>query len=183
MESKHMPIRIFQKSATLAVRARTRFIVFMIIYTVLVFWLAYNIEDIFFGGGQVTNREWYLFGIAVFASIVLAILYAWILINYRKKEIATLKCIGWTNGDIRTLIVGEIIWVSLLSVLIVAEILIHYAALMTYIYEGTYTQPLLKILSVGSTILLFFFVQIVGILLMYRKILKLRPIVALRVIK
>lgn len=178
-----MPVRIFRKSATLAVRARTRFIVFMIIYTVLVFWLAYNIEDIFFAGGQVSNREWYLFAIAVFASIVLAILYAWILINYRKKEIATLKCIGWTNGDIRTLIVGEIIWVSLLSVLIVGEILIHYAALMTYIYPGTYTQPLLKILSVGSTILLFFFVQIVGILLMYRKILKLRPIVALRVIK
>lgn len=182
-----MGFRIFMKSGTIAVRARSRFIVFTMIYTVLVFWLAYNVQDLFFEGADLDNlqpRQLILFSIAVFASIVLSVLYAWILINYRKKEIATLKCIGWTNADIRTLIVGEILWVTIISVFIVAEILIHYSAIMNYAAEiGEYTAPLLGIWSVVATIALFIVSQILGILLVYRKILKLRPIVALRVLK
>jgi ABC-type antimicrobial peptide transport system permease subunit len=171
------------KSGTIAVRARTRFIVFTIIYTVLVFWLALNVEENFFAADAETQGNLYLFIIAVSASVVLSILYAWILINYRKKEIATLKCIGWTNADIRTLIVGEILWVTIISVVAVAEVLIHYAAIMNYANPGVYTEPLLGILSVVVTVGVFIISQVLGILLVYRKILKLRPIVALRVLK
>lgn len=176
-----MGFRIFMKSGTIAVRARTRFIVFTIIYTVLVFWLALNVQENFFAD-ETDGANLYLFIIAISASIVLSVLYAWILINYRKKEIATLKCIGWTNADIRTLIVGEILWVTILSVVIVAEVLIHYSAFMNYTHT-TYTAPLLDIVSVLVTVGVFIFSQILGILLVYRKILKLRPIVALRVLK
>jgi predicted lysophospholipase L1 biosynthesis ABC-type transport system permease subunit len=181
-----MVFRIFRKSGTIALRSRTRFIVFTAIYTVLVFLLANNINDIMKNGFQelVNNtRAFSLFLVVVFASVILAILYAWILINYRKKEIATLKCIGWTNGDIRTLIVGEIIWVTIISVIIVFEILIHYAAMMAYAEAPTDNLILLNLWSVVITIAMFFAAQIIGILIMYRKILKLRPIVALRVLK
>ena len=89
-----MSFRLVGKSIMLAMPSRRRFIVFTIIYTVLVFWMALSMES--FEGTQ----NWYQLGIALVASIVLSILYAWIIINYRKTEIATLKCIGWTNGNI-----------------------------------------------------------------------------------
>jgi len=54
---------------------------------------------------------------------------------------------------------------------------------MNYTNPGAYIEPLLDIASVGATIGLFIVSQIVGILLVYRRILKLRPIVALRVLK
>jgi ABC-type antimicrobial peptide transport system permease subunit len=174
----------------LAMRARRRFIVFTLIYTVLVFWMAFSLENYMYGGGTVEFLV-----IAIVASVVLSVLYAWIIINYRRMEIATLKCIGWTNGNIRTIIVGEILWVSSIAILIVAEVLIHYAAGMNYYYYqnrasffsvenyADASKPFLQIWSVLLTILIFIAAQVIGILLMYNKVLKLRPIVALRVMK
>jgi ABC-type antimicrobial peptide transport system permease subunit len=152
--------------------------------------MAFSLEQYLEGQSDV-----YMLVIAILASVTLSILYAWIIINYRRMEIATLKCIGWTNGDIRTLIVGEIVWVSTIAFIIVGEILIHFAAAMNYYtYQNFVTgisveeyrqmvRPLLQIWNVVYTAIIFLTAQVIGILLMYNKILKLRPIVALRHLK
>ena len=93
---------------------------------------------------------------------------------------------------------GEILWVTAVAFIIVAEILIHYAAALNYwTYQNYQTittiktpadyasqvKPLLQLPSVLITFGLFIVAQVLGILVMYNKVLKLRPIVALRIIK
>ena len=120
-------------------------------------------------------------------SISLSVFYAWIITNYRRTEIATLKCIGYTNNNVRVIIVGELIWVSMFSFLIVFEALIHIAAFSLYFspYTSTSTtaRPFISFLALIITIGIFLIAQIGGILLAYRRALKLRPIIALRIHK
>jgi ABC-type antimicrobial peptide transport system permease subunit len=159
-------------------------------YTVLMVWMANNFQQYIHVDSAVRNLLLLL--VSIGSTILLAILYAFIVINYRKKEIATLKCIGYTNNDIRTIIITELVWVSFLAFFIQAEVLIHTTAIMTYIATNSNitatvyvanTTPILNALPVLFAFLIFIVSQVLGILIMYRKILKLRPIVALRVIK
>jgi ABC-type antimicrobial peptide transport system permease subunit len=184
-----MGLRLVGKSIVLAMRSRGRFIAFTMMYTVLMLWMSINWEN------RDTAQIYLVY--AILSTVILSILYAWIIINYRRKEIATLKCIGYTNANIRTIIIGELVWVTSVAFVIVAEFLIHYAAAMNYyFYQNTSslgitsisdyrdnTQPFLQIPTVFITLAIFLASQIIGILIMYSKILKLRPIVALRVLK
>ena len=194
-----MGLRLIAKSVMLAMRSKVRFGVFTAIYTVLVFWMALELQSYLDAlDANANTANWQMLIIAMFASVVLSILYAWIIVNYRRTEIATLKCIGWNNGDIQTLIIGEILWVSAIAVFITMEVLIHYAAGVNYywyqeflkpnngldiIEYTTNTKPMLLIWNVVYTVLLFMVSQVVGILVMYNKVLKLRPIIALRIVK
>jgi ABC-type antimicrobial peptide transport system permease subunit len=163
-----------------------------LMYTVLMLWMSISSEN------QDESGPLY-FWYSIIATVCLSILYAWIVINYRRKEIATLKCIGYTNSNIRTFIVGELVWVTFVAFVIVAEFLIHYAAILNYytyqnVMNGNLdittvdeytaeTKPFLQIPTVLYAFGIFLASQILGILVMYSKILKLRPIVALRVLK
>ncbi|MHA1729481.1 MAG: FtsX-like permease family protein [Promethearchaeota archaeon] len=126
--------------------------------------------------------------IALIASIISSILYAWLLIRFRRMEIATFKCVGYTNNNIRSIIMGEIIWVCFVAFIVTGEFLIHWTAIEVIIYSvfgldlsnySLFIEPLSIIVTIG----LFLLAQLGGIWLAYRKILKLRPIVALRVMK
>jgi ABC-type lipoprotein release transport system permease subunit len=171
----------------MAVRSRRRFIAFTVMYTALMLWMSLSFKQ-YEGDGA---ADYLLY--AILTTVVLSVLYAWIIVNYRRKEIATLKCIGYNNKNINTLILGEIIFVTITAFLIVAEILIHWTAVLTYFYSQnanfdatTYvenTEPFLQVFNVVYTLLIFVGSQFIGILIMYRKIWKLRPIVALRVLK
>ena len=65
--------------------------------------------------------------------------------------------------------------------------LIHITAFTAFINyaidDGDVTEPLLHLLPIVITFGTFLISQVIGILIMYNKILKLRPIVALRVLK
>jgi len=126
-----MGLRLIGKSIKLAMRSRMRFIIFTLMYTVLMLWNAWNLQDFTHPSGEDGNLLLLL--ISIGSTVVLAILYAWIVINYRKREIATLKCIGYTNGNIRTLIVGELVWVTSMSFFIVAELLIHVTGFTAFL--------------------------------------------------
>ncbi|MHA1613067.1 MAG: FtsX-like permease family protein [Promethearchaeota archaeon] len=187
-----MGLRLIRKSILMAMRSRRRFIVFTIMYTALMAWLAYNYESFLYGGGENTTTEIIMLVSSTVFTTILAVAYAWIVINYRKQEIATLKCIGYTNTNIRTIIIGELVWVTLVSFFFVAEVLIHITAAITYFYTQNFpgpadyqdfTRPILSIWPITITLGIFLVSQIVGITIMYSKILKLRPIVALRVLK
>jgi ABC-type antimicrobial peptide transport system permease subunit len=132
------------------------------------------------------------------ATALMSLLYVQIMIYNRKKEIITLKCIGWTNKDIRTLLLGEVMWVTLVGFLIVFEILIHHAAITSYYWHQNLTEmeslsssnnfwqrtnPFLSIPNIMWTLLLFIASQLLGVLVIYKNIAKLRPIVTMRVMK
>lgn len=164
----------------LSMRSKKRFIVFMLMYTALIIWMSYSLQN----RSQASTIS---LVIAIVVSIILSILYAWIIIRFRSMEIATLKCVGYTNSNIRWIILGEIIWVSIVSFLIVSELLIHYLAIDAYVLftKGTPEKiaPFINIQNLVITVAIFLIAQIGGITLAYRKILKLRPIIALRVMK
>ena len=186
-----MGLRLWNKSIKLALRSRRRFIAFTLMYTVLMIWMTWNWQLFFYG-----EKDFVLLMVSLVSTLILSILYAWIVINYRKNEIATLKCIGYKNSNIRTIIIGELTWVTFVAFMIMAETLIHISAGATYFYQqqilannitnAVYlekTTPILNIWPVLATLGMFLVSQILGIIVMYSKILKLRPIVALRVLK
>ena len=189
-----MGLRLWSKSIKLAMRSRRRFIAFTLMYTVLMIWMTYNFQLFMYENSE----DVLLLLVSIASTLVLSILYAWIVINYRKNEIATLKCIGYKNSNIRTIIIGELTWVTFIAFMIMAETLIHITAGATYFYQqqilktppmisaadyATKTTPILNIWPVLATLAMFLTSQILGIIVMYSKILKLRPIVALRVLK
>lgn len=188
-----MGLRLWSKSIKLAMRSRRRFIAFTLMYTVLMIWMTWNFQLFIYDNGE---ADVLLLIVSIVSTLILSILYAWIVINYRKNEIATLKCIGYKNSNIRTIIIGELTWVTFIAFMIMAEALIHITAATTYFYQQqilkgsislsdytTKTTPILNIWPVLATLAMFLVSQILGILVMYSKILKLRPIVALRVLK
>ncbi len=188
-----MGLRLWSKSIKLAMRSRRRFIAFTLMYTVLMIWMTWNFQDFLYGEGE---PDVLLLVVSIVSTLILSMLYAWIVINYRKNEIATLKCIGYKNSNIRTIIIGELTWVTFVAFMIMAEALIHITAGTTYFYQQQIldkkisaalyvdnTAPILNIWPVLATLTMFLVSQILGILVMYSKILKLRPIVALRVLK
>jgi ABC-type antimicrobial peptide transport system permease subunit len=130
---------------------------------------------------------WISLSLSAVISISLSVFYAWIITNYRRTEIATLKCIGYTNNNVRVIIVGELIWVSMFSFFIVFELLIHIVAFTAYFYYTsdnlTGFSPFIRFGPLLITIGIFLIAQVGGILLAYRRVLKLRPIIALRIQK
>ncbi len=186
-----MSLRLVKKAILLTVRSKKRFIPFTIIYTVLIFWMSFNFEQIDEIGVQMV-------AVSALATIITSFFYVRIILSAREKEIATFKCIGWTNKDIQTVLFGEILFVVFCGFFIIAEILIHHAAITSYYWHqnmsmsdaamngGLFwerTMPFLSIPSLFWTLLLFLGSQSVAIWWLFRKIGKLRPIVALRVMK
>ena len=185
-----MGLRLWSKSIKLAMRSRRRFIAFTLMYTVLMVWMTWNFQLFIYDNG---DADVLLLVVSIVSTLILSILYAWIVINYRKNEIATLKCIGYKNSNIRTIIIGELTWVTFVAFMIMAEALIHITAGTTYFFQQqtdimaseylAKTTPILNIWPVLATLAMFLVSQILGIVIMYSKILKLRPIVALRILK
>jgi len=123
--------------------------------------------------------------IMIGGAIGMTLLYANIIINYRKTEIATIKCLGWTSNHIRILISGEIFAVTLVAFVVVIEIFIHSTALLAFYYIAKQgTLPVSIVLVTPWPIFLTFGivlgVQILGVLLANYKILLIRPIQALQ---
>jgi ABC-type antimicrobial peptide transport system permease subunit len=173
-------LRIFTKSFRLAWRAPKRFWAFIVLYLVVTYMVTYLL---------LTGGALQIF-IAILGGIVVATIYGFLLTTFRKTEIATLKCIGWSNGNIRILIVGEILFVSVLAFLLFIEIGIHVTGLAFYL-SGNPFSPLFfvpsamqQVLLARDQLLLSFVVvvlaQIPGILLANYRILAVKPMEALR---
>jgi predicted lysophospholipase L1 biosynthesis ABC-type transport system permease subunit len=177
-------------------RSRKRFIVFTFMYTAIIIWMSFSLQMLFSSVGpnpkpwiiEVSKEAaWISLSLSAVISISLSVFYAWIITNYRRTEIATLKCIGYTNNNVRVIIVGELIWVTMFSFLIVFELLIHVVAFSAYYYytvnDLTSFSPFIRFGPLLITIGIFLIAQIGGILLAYRRVLRLRPIIALRIHK
>lgn len=171
--------RILFNSFRLAWRAHKRFWAFIVIYGFLIGMVAYLLPQGAMGAL-----------IGIMGGVVVATLYGFILTHFRKNEIAALKCIGWSNGNLRTLIVGEILLISCLAFFLFVEIGVHIIG-FTYYTTGSATTRNLLVPSyiqdvfLGAVYLPLAFIivvlaQIPGILLAYWRILAVKPMVALR---
>lgn len=183
-----MAFRLFKKSILMVLREKKQFTVFCLMYTILIFWTSYSIELVLINQDEIASTSFF---IALGVGIFLSLLYSWIIVRRNSKTIATLKCIGWTNRDLNSLISGFILFTTIIGFIIVIEVLFHYAAIVGYLEAATaqlnpgYVYdiaelPLVSLLPVFATFLIFLFFQIIAILLANRKVLKVRPIIALK---
>ena len=177
-----MKLRIFWKTFALARRSGRRFLVFVTIYAFLIAITAYFIKIAY--QFQAAIYAWFSVLVIVMA-IVVSSLYGFLVSNYRKREIATLRTIGWDAGSIQTLFLSELFLVFISAILVVLEIIFHIVAL-TYWAFYPYSPPAdLQTLIIpwgilAVTLVIIFACQVPGILLGYRKILKVRPMEAMR---
>lgn len=162
----------------MVLREKKQFTVFCLMYTILIFWTSYSIELVLKTPGLGLASTSFFMALAI--GIFLSLLYSWIIVRRNSRTIATLKCIGWTNKDINSLISGFILFTTFVGFFIVIEVLFHYAAFFAYIDPTTPTVPLVSLLPVFVTFIIFLFFQLSAILLANRKILRVRPIIALK---
>jgi len=172
---------MWRKAILLSLREKKVFTIFTLIYTILIFltslfWeLAVN--------GDLVGAEYFL---AIFfgTSLFLSLLYAWILVSRKRRVWATFKCIGYTNKNILALVSGMILFTTFIGFFVVIEVLFHYTAALAYLHSANLLENineiLVGLLPVIITSALFIVVQILAFIVAYRKVLKVRPIIALK---
>ncbi|MFX1296233.1 MAG: FtsX-like permease family protein [Promethearchaeota archaeon] len=168
-----MTFRVLVKSLRLAVRTGKRFLFFVIIYAILLWWTSFSLDQMINAGGQF----WPML-LLIAAVAVVALVYGLLISSYRKTQVATLRCLGWTSSDIKWLFIGELILVCFVAAFIDLEIIVHYLGIIGY-YTGTVPSiygapPFLISLSVIVG------VQFLGVFVAWRRMLNVRPMEALR---
>jgi hypothetical protein len=173
---------MWRKAILLSLREKKIFTVFTLIYTILIFltslfWDLTMREEIGSAGG-------YLLFIFFGTSLFLSLLYAWILVSRKRRVWATFKCIGYTNKNILVLVSGMIFFTTIIGFIIVIEVLFHYTAALAYLHSEDFllsiSEVLIGLVPVIITSALFIIVQLIAFYLAYRKVLKVRPIIALK---
>jgi hypothetical protein len=172
---------MWRKAILLSLREKKVFTVFTLIYTTLIFLTSFFID---LGlEGSFGEMIWYFVFIFFGTSLFLSLLYAWILVSRKRRVWATFKCIGYTNRNILSLVSGMIFFTTLVGFLIVIEVLFHFAAAIAYINQTPINFSLtilVDLVPVVATSAIFIGVQIIAFILAYRKVLKVRPIIALK---
>ena len=177
-----MAFRLWRKAIKMTLREKKIFVIFTGIYTILIFLTSFFIETtLSAGGGFLSN---YFIIIFFITSLILSLLYSWLIVSRNRRIFATLKCIGWENSNINSLVTGIIMFTTISGFIIVIEGLFHYAAIMGYLQSigmlTNYPLILISLTPVVITFGLFLFVQIIAIILANRKVLKVRPVQALK---
>ncbi len=173
---------MWRKAILLSLREKKVFTIFTLIYTILIF-LTSLFWDLALPPSQLEGAGFFL---AIFfgTSLFLSLLYAWILVSRKRRVWATLKCIGYTNKNIITLVSGIIFFTTIVGFFIVIEVLFHFTAALAYLHgENILLEVDELLIGLGPVIItsaLFILVQLVAFFLAYRKVLKVRPIIALK---
>ena len=182
-----MVMRLWKKAVKMSTREKRMFTVFTLMYTVLIFWTSYSLELAFKADAGAQGFGSTSFLIALGASIFLTLLYAWIIVARNRRTWATLKCIGYTNGNINSIILGHVFFTTLVGFIITIETLFHYMAIVGYLQaantEVVYLVadlPIISLLPVIITVGVFTVVQFFGYFLASSKITKVRPMLALK---
>ena len=173
---------MWRKAILLSLREKKIFTIFTLIYTILIFLTSLFLELAFSGdlGGTAAYFVVIFFG----TSLILSLLYAWIVVSRKRRVWATFKCIGYTNKNIMVLVSGMILFTTVMGFFIVIEVLFHYTAAMAYLHSENILSDLplilIGLIPVILTSCIFIFVQLLAFILAYRKVLKVRPIIALK---
>ena len=178
-----MALRLWKKAVLMTLREKKIFVIFTGIYTILIFLTSFFIHITFSSGTTDPTTTYFVF-IFFGVSLVLSLLYAWIIVSRNRRQWAIFKCIGYTSKDINSLITGIILFTTLIGFIVVLEVLFHYTAFFTYTQSVNLLTGLPAILidlvPVVITFAVFLVVQLIAIIVANRRILKVRPIVALK---
>ena len=121
-----MVLRIFFKAWRISMRTTRRFIVFLVAYAILLTWIAFIIRqyyiELFIPPVNPDTLAYYMviIGWTLVAGTIMGIIFSWLLAHGRRDDIATLKCVGWSNHDIRQLVLGEVIFITIAAVIAIA---------------------------------------------------------------
>ncbi|MHA1149633.1 MAG: FtsX-like permease family protein [Promethearchaeota archaeon] len=177
--------RLFSKAILMTLREKKLFVIFTLIYTILIFLTSIFI-DVAMPQSDSANSPVapYLLTIFFVSSAIFSVLYAYILVAKNRRQWAVLKCIGYTNGDVNKLISGTVLFTTFIALIINIELLFHFTAIVTYLIDAGYAievdAVLVDLSSVIIVSLAFLGFQILAILIANSKILKVRPIIALK---
>jgi hypothetical protein len=171
--------RILLKSIKFAFRARKRVLVFIVIYAILLLVV----------GRGLTNAEstpgaeipWLLM------AFVVSTLYAVLISQFRRRDIAILKCVSWGNSEILLLLIGEVVLVSIAAFFVVFQISVEILGFATYfaIQDTGFILSLQELIALPASALftsMFYIVilQIPGLALAQARAMKIPPMRALR---
>ena len=179
-------MRLWKKAVKMSLRERKTFVVFVLMYTVLIFLTSFSLEMAFSDEIQTKGFANLMFFVALIASILLTLLYAWLIVRRNRVILATLKCIGWSSGNVTSLILGQILFTTVTGLILTIESLFHYMAIVGYIQPGidpnalVINLPIITLFPVIITTCIFLAVQIVGYLVARGRITKVRPMLALK---
>ena len=171
-----MNFRILLKSIKFAFRAKKRVFFFIIVYAVLIIWVAKSQAIPALG-----IPSWIM-------ALIVSTVYAILIAQFRRRDIAILKCLSWRNSEILLLLVGEVVLVSLSAFLLIFQVSVEILGLVAY-FEVIGPNTLLAIIQdlitvpavdLGMTMLVIVVFQIPGLLLAQYRAMNIPPMRALR---
>ncbi len=160
-----------------AFRSRRRIFAFIIIYAVLYIMVGKGLEH--------GAADWWLWPIVAFA---VSSVYAILISQFRRRDIAILKCVSWSNPDVMLLLVGEVVVVSVSAFLVVFQLTVEVLGVTQYAI-GTTNTPLVTWLtnyitiSAGPMLIALFLIvilQIPGLILAQFRANHIPPMMAIR---
>ena len=198
-------LRIFFKAWRISTRTKRRFTVFVVAYAILLTWIALIIRQYYIvlipfmiaptpEGASLLASLNVMIGWTIFAGAIMGIAFAWWLAHGRKDDIATLKCIGWSNHDIRQLVLGEVIFITLSALIAIAVLAVlisgfYFSSMVTLSLDPLGNTIVLVpewlryiLISPGFMITAFVIVmasQVPGILILTWRVLRISPMDAL----
>jgi predicted lysophospholipase L1 biosynthesis ABC-type transport system permease subunit len=166
--------RVLFKSVRFAFRAKKRVLAFILIYAILFLVVAYGLGD---PGYQILY-----FAMAFVVSTVYAILIS----QFRRKDIAILKCLSWGNNEILLLLIGEVILVSFAAFLVVFQLSVEILGVIKYLNLGDQLlNDISAVISLDFQVMLaalgvVVFAQIPGLIIAQIRAMRIPPMRALR---
>jgi hypothetical protein len=121
-------------------------------------------------------------------ALIVATVYAILISQFRRKDIAILKCISWNNADVTLLLIGEVVLVSLAAFLVVFQVSVEVLGLSLYIFGSDIlaANPTLEywlrvpLDSLFGSLVVITILQLPGLILAQRRAMSIPPMRALR---
>ena len=168
-----MNLRILFKSFKFAFRARKRVLSFIIIYAILYIFVAKGVD---------------LMGVpSLVMAFIVATVYAILIAQFRRRDIAILKCVSWSNSEIMLLLIGEVVLVSFTAFLLVFQVSVEILGLMAYfgtvgtaLFGEIYEIVAIDAGPMATTLFYIIILQIPGLVLAQLRAMSIPPMKALR---
>jgi predicted lysophospholipase L1 biosynthesis ABC-type transport system permease subunit len=166
--------RVFFKSIKFAFRARIRVLAFILIYAILF---------IIVSKGLTNDPSGWLTYVGL--AFIVATIYAILVSQFRRRDVAIFKCIGWDNANVMLLMIGEVVLVSLSAFLVVFQLSIEIIGFIGYFGASallTSVQDLIYVSPSSMLVTLFWIIvaQLPGLGLSMWRATKIPPMRALR---
>ncbi len=120
-------------------------------------------------------------------AFIVATIYAILIAQFRRRDIAILKCVSWSNSEILLLLIGEVILVSFTAFLIVFQLSVEILGLMAYfgtigtaLFTDIYNAIAIEAGPMATTLFYIIILQIPGLVLAQLRAMSIPPMKALR---